>query len=501
MNKLRVLGIAPYEGMKNLMQTIAVEHPNISLTVEVADLEEGLKVMERYRNQFDVIISRGATAKLLRSLSVPVIETDISTYDILNALELADCSNNRIALVSFSDMARTTQQLCNLLNYNIDIYTIAQVDEITPTLNLIKDKNYDTILCGNIVNLTAKRLGMNSFLITSGSESIKRAFDQAELLYSFKKSLNESASAVSGVRILDKTEAQQFFDSSIYSYSGLINSYRKIINSANILNSHILISGEFGTGKEVLAYLIYLHSNLADRPLCMINFELMNEHDFQELLSNRLVSETNKASTILLMNLDALNRNECLQLNDAIRQNALFSGSRIILCATVRQDSGYSENTSIIKNTLNCTVIHIEPLRHSPQKINALINKTLNQISEKHPHNIVFVEPGAAALLQNYSWPQNLLQFNNVIASIALETNGSRVTEATVRNILSREPVDSSDEDKFMTIDPHKTLNSINVDIANEVVKKCGGNQTKAAQSLGISRTTLWRLIKQGETL
>ena len=497
MNRLRVLGIAPYEGMKNLMQTIGGEHPNISLTVEVADLQEGLKVMERYQNQFDVIISRGATAKLLRSLSVPVIETDISAYDILNALELADCSNNRIALVSFSDMARTTQQLCNLLNYNIDIYTIAQVDEITPTLNLIKDKNYDTILCGNIVNLTAKRLGMNSFLITSGAESIKRAFDQAEVLYSFKKSLTDSAPKVSGIKILNKAEAQQLFDSSIYSYSGLINSYRKIINSANIINSHILISGEFGTGKEALAYLIYLHSNLSDRPLCMINFELLNEHDFQELLSNRLISGTNRASTILLMNLDSLNRNQCLQLNDAIRQNALFAGSRIILCSTVRHGSGYSENTSIIKNTLNCTVIHIEPLRNSPQKISALINKALNQISEKHPHNIIFVEPGAVSLLQNYSWPQNLLQFNNVIASIALETNGSRVTEATVRNILSREPEESEAETGVMKVDLTKTLNNINVDIANEVVKACDGNQTKAAQSLGISRTTLWRFIKQ----
>jgi len=90
-NYIRVLGIAPYEGMKNQMLNLAKEYPQIDLTVYVGDMEQGLIIAQNnFHGDYDVVISRGATAQMLRQqLTIPVIEIEISMYDILCAIKLA----------------------------------------------------------------------------------------------------------------------------------------------------------------------------------------------------------------------------------------------------------------------------------------------------------------------------------------------------------------------------------------------------------------------------
>ena len=66
-NRYRVLGIAPYEGMKKLMSDLVEDYPEIDLTLFVGDLEEGLEIAHsNFHGSYDVVISRGGTAKMLR---------------------------------------------------------------------------------------------------------------------------------------------------------------------------------------------------------------------------------------------------------------------------------------------------------------------------------------------------------------------------------------------------------------------------------------------------
>ena len=66
-SKIRLLGIAPYENMKFLMQEQAKEYSDIELTVFVGDLQQGVELARRnFYNDYDVIISRGGTATKLR---------------------------------------------------------------------------------------------------------------------------------------------------------------------------------------------------------------------------------------------------------------------------------------------------------------------------------------------------------------------------------------------------------------------------------------------------
>lgn len=148
------------------------------------DLQQGVEIAKRnFHGNYDVVISRGGTAKMLRQqLSLPVIEIEVSMYDLLCTLKLADQPDptvGRTAMVSYDNITRNAQMLCQLMNYNIDILTIDSPEEVEPTLQRLQAASYETILCDVVANTTAKRLGLNSFLITSGIESVRQAFQYA----------------------------------------------------------------------------------------------------------------------------------------------------------------------------------------------------------------------------------------------------------------------------------------------------------------------------------
>lgn len=193
--KTHILGIAPYEGMKTIMQKLAEDRNDLELDVFVGDLQDGVEIARRnFHNNYDIIISRGGTAKLLGQIShLPVIEVGLSVYDILRAIKLSENYSDQYAIVGFSGITANAHLLCDLLQYHIDIFTINSPEEVEQTLNDLKKNGYKMVLCDMIGYTTAKHLGMNTILITSGVESISDAFDQAVKLssgYSSIKSEN-----------------------------------------------------------------------------------------------------------------------------------------------------------------------------------------------------------------------------------------------------------------------------------------------------------------------
>ena len=127
-HKYRILGIAPYEGMKALMSDVAEEYPQIDLTLFVGDLEQGLEIAHsNFHGNYDVVISRGGTAKMLKeNLPLPVVEIPVSMYDLLCVLKLAGASTGagKVSMVSFDNITVNARLLCDLLGYDIDIRTV-----------------------------------------------------------------------------------------------------------------------------------------------------------------------------------------------------------------------------------------------------------------------------------------------------------------------------------------------------------------------------------------
>ncbi len=190
---IRVLGIAPYEGMKTLMSNLAEEYPQMDLTLFVGDRELGLEIARaNFHGNYDVVISRGDTAAMLRrDLSLPVVEIEVTMYDLLCAMKLADGLDGRTAFIAASSIAESARRLCEVMGDGMEIYTYDAQDKVEPILLELQRGSCRTVLCDALANVTAKRLGMNAFLVTSSVGSIRRAFDQAMLICGSKRRMRE----------------------------------------------------------------------------------------------------------------------------------------------------------------------------------------------------------------------------------------------------------------------------------------------------------------------
>ena len=88
----RILGIAPYDGMRTAMEQAAQAYPNVEMDIYTGDLEDGQAIVQQMPpNSYDCIISRGGTAALIRQVTdLPVVDIHISVYDVLRTMKLAE---------------------------------------------------------------------------------------------------------------------------------------------------------------------------------------------------------------------------------------------------------------------------------------------------------------------------------------------------------------------------------------------------------------------------
>ena len=102
--------------------------------------------------------------------------------------------------------------------------------------------------------------------------------------------------------------------------------------------------------------------------------------------------------------------------------------------------------------------------------------------------------------LQKFDWPRNYSQFQRIVKELAMMTEQPYITAEAVEEVLKREgsvvPVGDRGEDTEAPLDLNRTLQEINRDIVLRTLERENGNQSRTAERLGISRTTLWRMLK-----
>ena len=179
--RTRILGIAPYEGMQTAMERAAQAYPNVQMDVYTGDLEEGVAIVQRMPpSAYDCIISRGGTAALIRQVTeLPVVEIPLSVYDVLRAMKLAENYSKLYAIVGFPSITEPAHTLCDLLGYDLDILTVHSAEEVTHTLERLREGDYHMVVCDMVTHTVARQMGLDAFLITSGVESLHAAIDHA----------------------------------------------------------------------------------------------------------------------------------------------------------------------------------------------------------------------------------------------------------------------------------------------------------------------------------
>ena len=587
MQKIKILGIAPYQSLKNTMTHIACNYENIELVTYVGNLEAGVQIVKQHLEEnFDIIISRGGTAELIKSFSpIPVVEIPLSVYDILRAVKLLETSSSAYAVIGFPSITMSAHLLCDLLHYDMEIITIHQEAEAAPALSQLKENGYSFVLCDVISETLARQAGMNPILIVSGTESIENAFEQAAQICSCSLSLKQrcsiledalknqaadtiilkddgsvflstynaenvsivldylktliqkpqSMSASKAFHLIDNTlyslsvkytvcDDSEFYlfciepnpvpaGSSKYglrfaSYTDMANMYsnsfyaltsspailKKQIEQFNQSSLPIMILGERGTGKNEIAAKLYLESPQKDNPYIIIDCQLINDRSWNFITQHYNSPFCDRGNTIFISNIQALSNIRCQQLLSILLDTNAHKRNRILVsCSQTRNDVSTDPSRNFI-DYLPCTTIYMPPLRELADDIPIAANLYLNTLNIEFSKQVAGFEPETISLLRRYPWPDNIMQLKRVLSELVRMTTSPYIQAETVAKILEKEtqqyvPCAST------AFDYQRSLDEMIHDIVKVVVSQCDGNQTRAAKSLGIGRTTLWRYL------
>ncbi|MDR6879872.1 PrpR N-terminal domain-containing protein [Bacillus sp. 3255] len=182
--QIKVLAIAPYPGLRGMLEELVKEDERIQLHVEVADLHNAIPIVQAESGKYDIILSRGGTSTLIRNqFTTPVVDIPVSGYDILRVLTLVRNSNSKVAIIGFPNICRGAQEVSSLLDYEIPIYSIERAADVPQALKQAFENGVQIVL-GDVVTVhTAEEMGYNGILITSGQESVLEALEEVKRIF------------------------------------------------------------------------------------------------------------------------------------------------------------------------------------------------------------------------------------------------------------------------------------------------------------------------------
>ena len=593
MRQIRVLGIAPYEGLQNLMINLAALRQEIDLTAYVGDyFLTGLQMLSAEDlSSYDVIISRGGTAEALKAISpIPVISIPLSYYDILNAIKLAQNFHESFAIVGFQDVTSSAKMLRDILTYDLEIYTIHNEDDAIVRINQLQKAGCSMIVGDNMVVNYAKKRGLNAILIASCSDSISAAFDQAvefcrhyskiraenfycQELLSLQQSIavvcspsgnllysnipeEKNHAVISAVRKLVPTvlesgtlqllrkisgrsflisakkqrqgsdtilcfsltpsahidrlrmfgiEAKscsdissQFIDSFYSSGSTAVLKQRALSYGSFV--SPVMVRGETGTGIDAFAEYIYMNSKNRLGFLYTVDCVFLKQKALDFLMNNPESPFFETGQTFYFKNLSALQPQQMHKLAAFLKNSVLPANHQLLFSAEVDPTrEGPDTAAHFWGEQLGCMYLELPTLRERIHDIPGLVSLYLNELNTRMPKQVAGVEPEGISLLQGYTWPQNLSQLRSVLTALTQLTDAPYIRAKDIQEALRQEShrFAAPPSANSTAIDINRPLNDIIHDIIQSLLTQKGMTQEKAAQQLGICRTTLWKYLKR----
>lgn len=522
----RILVIAPYESMKNILLFICKDRPEVRLTVMVGDLGEGARLVQEIdEEEFDIVISRGGTAEVLRSVvSIPVVEIQLSSYDVLSALKLAENYTGRYALVAYPNIARMATLLCSVLQYDVPIYPIAQGDTLEETVDELIQRDVTLIIGDMVTTQYAKQHSLDAILITSGVESLENSIRQALQLHQLMTAVRvrdallerqarqhqwelavlqedqtvfwESPSLARKPRL---RKMMQKIAARADAAEGGVQYFKKYINSALHQNlqryaashSPVLILGEISTHKDRAANVLYTNGLHRDHPLCVVDCDRADSRFWQSFVTRTDSPLYDTGCTFYFKNSNCLTGKQA----DSLARHILSGRNNRFLFSVVT-DTPQAEDCPIcrvLRQQCSCLTLRMPPLRERVFEIPALCSLYLNEFNAESAHQVIGFVPEAMELLQSYPWPGNMDQLKRIIRQLTLTAERSYISAESVRQqLLLESPQPMSEAPAF---DTNRTLEEMTRELVEIALRRVHGNQSQAAVQLGVSRSTLWRML------
>ena len=302
-----------------------------------------------------------------------------------------------------------------------------------------------------------------------------------------------------GVEWLNAEDAQADFDQSAFGVIEGAESLSPLVLQAFERRAPVMLEGEAGAGKDQTAHLLYLHGGARNQPFVRVSCELLAEKSWRWLLRAADSPLYQTDMTVYLRGLHALGEKRCRELLACVRDTALTERCRVILSGNDVPGGGECDAVAAFAEQLRCAVCIAAPVRERQDRA-VCVERYLAHVSAAFEMEPPALAQDAREVLNGYRWPRNYTQVREVAERLLIVSEGADITAELAREVLAQEDVIRSGVFSSPALETDlyilRPLADTERDIAQLVCDHLGGNKTRAAEVLGISRTTLWRLLK-----
>lgn len=378
---------------------------------------------------------------------------------------------------------------------------LSRVRQVSPGTQVIVVTGYGSISSA----VTAMKEGAYDYL--------PKPFDLDELVLKINKA-RERKSLENENRAL-KAYLNMKKDITVIAESASMKKVLETVQSIQDSDCTVLLTGESGVGKNLVSKIIHYSSTRGDRPFLSLNCATFTE----DLLASELfghekgaftgaltkkqgLMEIADGGTLYLDEIAELSTNLQAKLLNAIEEKEFYpvGGTkprrvdvRFIAATNQNISRGIEEGTfrRDLYYRLNVMEIFIPVLRERKGDIVPLCRYFLEKHSPGHRKAIKGFTREAMDILKGYSYPGNVRELENIIERAVILEKSFSITPESLPQSLKMFQIETVRPDRV------KTLEQMDREYALSVIEMLDGNKSEAARLLGISRTSLWRLLKE----
>jgi len=363
---------------------------------------------------------------------------------------------------------------------------------------------------GNIKDaVVAMKLGAYDYLT--------KPFDNEEIIIVINKAF-DTLNLSKEVKMLRKQLVERSIKKEVI---GECSIFMKVLEQVDMIADTgvtVLVEGETGTGKEVIAKLIHTKSSRSDQPFIAVDCGAVPETLFEsELFGFEKGSFTGASrdrtgkfeqannGTIFLDEINNLPLKLQAKLLRVIEERSLSKiGSKSDIKLDVRiiaasnkdliedVDSGNFRNDLFYR--INEFRIEIPSLQERKDDLSLLLYYFISQSNEHFNKQVSGIEPGALKILMDHDWPGNIREFRNVVQRAVL----TAVKKIRIKDIQITKNFNSKRNDTLVL---SEAKGDTEKEIIQKVLQKTGNKKTDAAKVLGISRRQLYRKLQKHDLI
>ena len=300
-----------------------------------------------------------------------------------------------------------------------------------------------------------------------------------------------------------------------------------MLRSANIVAATdvtVLIKGETGTGKEILASAIQKSSPRANKPFVVLNCAAMPEGLVEsEIFGHKKGAFTGSVNdklglfqmadggTLFLDEINSLPLTIQTKLLRFLESGECFSvgatkpykvNVRVIAAsnADLNQLIANGQFRSDLYFRLNVVPLELPPLQARTEDIEPLTDYFFDYFAKAHGLQKTSLSKAALKVLRSYRWPGNIRELRNLCERLSILLTGRIIEpENLPHEIYAVDKISSNNDGVFVLPELGIELDKFEADIIHQALVRTNGNRSKSAKLLGISRDTLlYRMQKHG---